>query len=43
MSLGRGIAIAGIWVGVGLSAHGTGLGSIAIAFMGFLGTLAIAE
>ncbi len=43
MSTGKGIAISGIWIGVGISAFGAGLGTILIALFAALATSAVVE
>jgi len=41
VSMGKGIAIAGIWAGVGISSLGAGGGAVVIAFCAFLATVAV--
>lgn len=42
MEMGTGIAIAGIWLGVGLSSFGAGEGAIGVAIFAMVATWAVA-
>jgi len=41
MNTGKGIAIAGIWIGVGLSAFGAGTACVGVAFFAMVATIII--
>ena len=43
MDIGKGIAIAGIWIGVGISSFGAGPEVVGVAFFAAIGTIVVAS